>query len=284
MAGCKRYFLLIFVGIIFCSAIDTFAQVPKWKELEAKGDTLYKEKDFKGAIRFYTKAIDLNKFQDKQLYSTLYKRSVSYFNTSEFTLALKDLDIFIPEYPRVSQAKLLKAFIYREMGDDEMQLSNLESAMENQQPDPELLKWRGMLYLQKDDYQKTKSDMLLARQLEDDSEIETYLGLSYYNLEQRDSAFMSFNKSIELDATYLPAYLYAGSISLEDGNNSLALQYMNLALRVDTKNKEALFYKGVALIELKRTDEGCSCLNRAFYMGMDDASGYLTEYCYEVEN
>ena len=102
--------------------------------------------------------------------------------------------------------------------------------------------------------------------------------------DELDSAFISFNKSIELDATYLPAYLYAGSVALEEGDNLLGLKYLNLALRLDPKNKEALFYKGAALIELKRVDEGCGCLNRAFYAGMDEAGDYLKEYCYEVED
>jgi hypothetical protein len=29
--------------------------------------------------------------------------------------------------------------------------------------------------------------------------------------------------------------------------------------------------------------EGCRCLRKAFYSGMDDASDYLTEYCFGIE-
>jgi tetratricopeptide (TPR) repeat protein len=274
----------LFFLFVFISGGTAFAQVPKWKQAEAKGDTLYNQKDFKGAIKFYNKAIDANKFKDKDVYRTVYKRAVSHYSIGEFNEALKDLEVFIPQYPNVSQAQILKAFIYRELGDDENQLASLENALKLQPADAELLKWRGLLFLQKNDYEKSKNNMLLARMFQDDAETETYLGLSYYNLDQKDSSFTSFNKAIELDATYLPAYLYAGSVSLEDGNSSLALQYLNLALRLDPKNKEAIFYKGVALVELKKIDEGCSCLNRAFYAGMDEAAGYLTEYCYETEN
>ncbi|CAN5608852.1 hypothetical protein BH10BAC4_BH10BAC4_08620 [soil metagenome] len=276
--------IVIIVLALLLSANATFAQVPKWKQTEAKGDTLYKQKEFKGAIKFYSKAINLNKFKDKEAYRTVYKRAVSYYSIGEFEKALQDVDVFIPQFPNLSQAKLLKAFIYRELQDTEKELSSLEAAMELQPPDPELLKWRGLIYLSKSEYSKTKKDLLLARQFQDDSEIETYLGLSYYNLDQRDSSIISFNKSIELDATFMQAYLYAGSVLLEDGDFTTALQYLNLALRIDPKNKEATFYKGVALVELNRLDEGCSCLNRAFYAGMDDASGYLTEYCYQTGN
>jgi len=241
---------------VFLSSICfvAFSQDPKWKEWEVKADTLYKQEDFKEAVKMYTKAIEASKLKDKDAYKAVYKRAVSYYTMGQFDAALKDLDLFIPQYPNVSQAKLLRAFIYRELGDDDKQLENLEEAMASQPPNPDLMKWRGLLYLQKSEYAKAKSDLMLARLLQDDPEVETYLGLVYYNLQQKDSAYLSFNKSIELDAMYTPAYLYAGSVSLEDTNYKLALQYLNLALRLEPKNKEATFYKGVALIELERTD------------------------------
>ena len=280
----RKLNLILVFNILFSISLTSLAQTPKWKTWEVKGDTLYEHQDFKGAITSYTKAIDLSKMKDKDVYRTIYKRAVSYYSVKEYDKAIKDIDVFIAEYPNVSQARLLKAFVYRETNDDDKQLSSLEEAMMLEPPGPDLLKWRGMLYLQKNDYAKAKKDVLLAKQYQDDPEIETYLGLSYYNLEQKDSAFIAFNNSIELDATYLPAYLYAGSVSLEDENFDRALQYLNLALRLDPKNKEALFYKGVALIELKKNEEGCRCLNRAFYAGMDDAGDYLKEYCYKVED
>lgn len=277
---------------VFCSLIWIFsgypfaaiAQTPKWKAWEVKGDTAYNHQDFKSAIKYYSKAIDVSKLKDKAVYRTLYKRAVSFYSVGEYARALNDLELFIPAFPEAHQAKLLKAFVYREMGDDEKQLINLNEAMEAQAPSPDLLKWRGLLLLQRSDYTSAKKDLALARELGDDPEVETYLGLVYYNLQRKDSAYNSFNTAIELDATYLPAYLYAGSVSIEDGNFEQGLQYVNLALRLDPRNKEALFYKGIALVELKKIDEGCSCLNRAFYAGMDDAGDYLKEYCFQVED
>ena len=280
----EKLLAFCFVWALTCFSLTGYSQSPKWKQWEVKGDTLYSHEDFKGAIKYYNKAISLSKLKDKDAYSTIYKRAVCYFSIADYQNALNDLDVFIPAFPMIPQAKLMKAFIYRELGDEEKQLSNLEEAMQFQEPNPEMLKWRGLLYLQKNDFTKAKKDILLARGMHDDAETETYLGLCYYNLQQRDSAFLSFNKSIELDAMYMPAFLYASSISLEDGSFELGLQYANLALRLDGKNKEALFYKGAALVELEKIDEGCRCLNRAFYAGMDEAAGYLKQYCFEIED
>ncbi len=280
----KRTQTICCIGILSFVFTTSFSQEPKWKAYLAEGDTLYKHEDFKGAIKAFTKSISASKLKDKEAYNALYKRAVSYYSIGEFENALSDLDVFIPMFPDSPRPKLLKAFIYRELGDEDQQLRFLEEAIELHMINVQLLKWRGTLYLQKNEFNKSKEDFLRARELEDDGEIETYLGLVYYNLQLPDSAFISFNKSIELDAMYSPAYLYAGSVALESGDNSLGLQYLNLALRLDPKNKEAQFYKGVALIELKKIDEGCSCLNRAFYSGMDEAADYLKEYCYEVED
>jgi tetratricopeptide (TPR) repeat protein len=270
------FFWLILTGISLHSA----AQSPKWKLWSEKGDTLYVHEDYKGAIKLYTKAISKSKLKDKEEYRMFYKRAVCYFSTEEYALALKDIETFSGAYPGVPQSSLLKAFIYREIENDDLQLENLSAAMENQEPGPDLLKWRGLLYLQKSEFEKAKSDLQLARDLKDDPEVETYLGLCFYNLQKKDSALSCFNRSVELDATFMAAYLYAGSLTLEDGDYDLCLKYLNLALRLDPSNKEALYYKGVALIEMEKVTEGCSCLNRAFYAGMDDAGDYLEEYCF----
>lgn len=285
----EKLFGLFLIGALSLVSIVTFSQVPKWKAWEVQGDTLYDRQDYKGAIKFYGKVIDGskpkgNKFEDKEIYPVVYKRAVCYYNTMEFDKALQDLEAFIPVFPGSPQPILLRAFIYRELGDDDKQLSSLQEAMALEPPNPDLLKWRGLLYLQMNDFKNAKKDALHARELQDDPEVETYLGLAYFNLGQKDSSFVSFSKAMELDATYLPAYLYAGSVSMEDGNYDLSLQYLNLALRLDPKNKEAMFYKGLTLIELKRIDEGCRCLNNAFYSGFDDAADYLKEHCFEVED
>ena len=116
--------------------------------------------------------------------------------------------------------------------------------------------------------------------MEDDSELEAYLGMYYHGTGDPDSAFLSFNKAIELNPTYLSAYLYAGSVAMEAGDYSIALNYIDLGLRIEPKNPDLMFYRGVALVESNRIDEGCRCLNRAFYSGADDAGDYLQQYCF----
>ncbi len=276
-------FLFLGITLIICSTNIVLAQSPKLKALEIEADTLMNRQDYQGALKLYTKVINGNKPKNQPL-ETLYKRAICYYSLGEFQNALNDLNIFIPAFPGSSQAHLLRAFVHRELGDSENQLIDLNEAINSRSLDLDLLKWRATLYIDKGEYLLGKRDILEVIKIRPDPEAQTYLGLAYYNLDHPDSALISLNKAIELDVNYLPAYFYAGSFCLQEDEYDLALKYINLVLRLDPKNPTAQFYKGVALIEKERIDEACICLNKAFYLGMDDAGDYLKEYCYKVEN
>ncbi|MEP2667972.1 MAG: tetratricopeptide repeat protein [Cyclobacteriaceae bacterium] len=272
---------LLIIVLAFCIG-TAMAQDPKWKKWETEADTLMNKQDFEGAIKLYSKAIKSSKLKDKSAYPPVYKRAVCYYSIGQFEASLSDIETFMVEYPGLFQAYMLKAFIYRETDDIENQLNALNEAMALQPGDPGLIKWRSSIYLEKGEYEKVREDLQYVKAIQDDPEVEMYLGFAYYNLEQVDSAFIALNKAIELEPTYLPAYLYGGSFSLQESNNELALKYLDVALRLDPENLNAQFYKGIALLELDRVEEGCSLLAKAFYAGEDDAGDYLKEKCYTL--
>ncbi len=279
---------LVFFFLLAAAASGS-AQSKKDKAWTVEADTLYNRGDYAGAAAMYSKVLEANppkngKYSDRGFYGILYRRAVCYYSTEQFEKALADLAVFEPQFPRSPQPKLLKAFIYRELGDTDKQLENLDAAMSLQPVNADFLKWRGLLRLQKDQHVEAKADLLQARSLADDAEVETYLGLCYRQTDEPDSAFLSFNKAIEMNPMLIATYLYAGSAALQDENYSLSLEYLDLALRINSKHADALYYKGVALIELKQIEEGCRCLNRAFYGGSDDAGDYLAEYCFGSGN
>lgn len=281
-----RKSIALFVVLIAVSSL-LVAQSKKWKAILAEADTLYEHEEYSTAAIRYTKILDANppkngRFDDRYLYGVVYKRAVSYYSIREFDKALADLAIFEPQHPRSPQPKILKAFIYRELDDRDKQLENLTAAMALQPPNPDFLKWRGLIYLQKDKIPEARADLQEALQFGEDAELATYLGLCYHHEGKLDSAYQHFNRAIELNPFYIGVYLYAGSAALQDGDHERAMVYLDLGLRLDPKNPDALYYKGVALMELKRTDEACQYFNRAFYAGSDDAADYLEEYCFNV--
>lgn len=289
MTGRAIRLAFVFLVIPFSFAFSQKAKSPKWKAWAAEADTLYNHEEYAAAAKLYTKVLAANPmrqgtYEDRSLYSYVYHRAVSYYSLQQFDKALADVNVFEPQFPKSPQPKLLKAFIYRELDDVDNQLLYLGQAMDLQPPNPDFLKWRGLLLIQKGRYANALIDLKEARGYGDDGEVETYLGLCYYHTDQPDSAMLSFNSAIEQNPMQISTYLYAGSVALEGGDFVLCLEYIDLALRIDSKSPEALYYKGVALVEMNRLDEGCRCLNRAFYSGFDNAGGYLTEYCFPSGN
>jgi tetratricopeptide (TPR) repeat protein len=277
-----RKFLLLF--LLLCFAVTAFAQdeQARWSKWETDADTLMNHQDFPGAAALYSKIISECKFKEKTDYKFIYKRAVSYYSGGDFDSALVDMNRFIPEFPESPQARILRALIYRQKGDAVNQLIDLQKAIDLRGGTTELIRWRGTLLSDKGDFKAAKKDLEEVKALQDDAELETNLGFIYYSLGSLDSALVCLNKAIVLDVNYPASYLYAGSFCLQEEKFDLALKYLNLALRIEPANRSALFYKGVSLVELKRIDEGCRCLQKAFNAGEDDAADYLKQYCFEV--
>ena len=270
------------VILFYCKSISSFAQDPQMTKWEVEADTLMNRQDFEGAAKLYSKIIDSSKLKTKEDFKSLYKRAIASYSTGDIENALKDINQFSLEFPESYQAHILAALIYRQQGAVDQQLIELNKALELRDDNPQLRKWRGSLYMEKGENEIARRDFLTVRSLEDDPELESNLGVVYYALEKPDSALLCFNKSIELDAMYEPAYLYAGSFCLELERFDLALKYLNLALLLDSENANALFYKGIALVELNRSEEGGRFLSKAFKAGQDDAGDYLKEHCYDI--
>ncbi len=269
--------LLSFASMVF--AQDAMTRRAKW---ETDADTLMNHEDFAGAAALYSRIISECTFKEQSDYRFIYKRAVSYYSESRFDSALTDMNHFVSEFPESPQARILRALIYRQKGDTTNQLNDLQKAIDLRGSTPELIRWRGALRADKGDFKGAKKDLEEAKVFTDDAELETNLGFIYYSLGSLDSALVCFNKAIVLDVNYSASYLYAGTFCLEDERYELALTYLELALRIDPANRSALFYKGASLVELKRTDEGCRCLQKAFDAGEDDAADYLKEYCFDI--
>lgn len=277
----RKVVVIVLAFFLFGTA---FAQSAKVRKVEVEADTAMSQQDYAKAIKLYSKVIKSTKLKERNDYIAVYKRAVCYYSINDFNHALEDLNVVVPKIPGLPQALMLRGIVYGEMGQKDKKLEDLKQALVADPANPGLLKWRASVYLEDDEFKLARKDLELAKIFQDDAETEMYLGVAQYNSGAVDSAFQSLDKSIELDATYLPAYMYASSFSLEEDRYEQAITYLDFAGRLDPKNPTVFFYKGIALVELEKVDEGCRFLRKAFYSGLDDASGYLKEYCFGVEN
>ncbi|MBX2962295.1 MAG: tetratricopeptide repeat protein [Cyclobacteriaceae bacterium] len=274
---------IVVLLIFFYTGLYAQTKPTKIQVAEALGDTLFNHEDFEGALRQYNKVIKSTKLKTFEQRQILYKRAVCFFFLGDPEKALTDLSIYIPENTNQPRARILRAFIYRELGEPERQLEDLNEVLAWDSMNPDLLKWRASVLVELGRNEQALEELRIVRLWKNDEEVELYTGLAYYALEKPDSALYHFDQSILLNGGYMPAYLYAGSLCVEEGAYELALTYLNLALRLDGESLELQFYKGIALVELGRKEEGCKLLNRVFYKGIDDAGGYLEEYCFPKE-
>lgn len=268
---------LLLIVLVFTAAQ---AMAQKWSKWKTEADTLYSRQEYQKAIPLLSKVIKAAPDDKQVLYDALYKRAVSYYSTDQFQPTLDDLNEFIKGYPSVPQARILRALVHRQLDHEDQMLNDLAESLRADPSNPNLLKWRASIYLDVGKYDLALKDLEIVRMFGTDAETEMYLGIALYNLGQVDEALAALQQSIAADPTNLVAYLYGASFCLQEDRYAQALEYVNFALRLDPANETALLYKGISLVELDRTDEGCVCLRKSFYGGNDDAAGYLEEYCF----
>lgn len=256
-----------------------FAQGEKRMLQEAEGDTLLSRQEYEEAFRVFDRLVKAG-FKQPSDYRALYKRAFCEYTLSKPDDALRDLESYIQNVPDQPAGHILRSFVYKSIGDLDHQLDDLHAAIRIAGPRVDLLKWRAEAYIEAKNYAGAKNDLILARGQADDEELELSLGIAYFNLDDVDSAFICLNDAIVMNPTELPPYIYAATFCLEKDNAELAIKYLDVALRIDPHQMDALFYKGAALVESGKIDEGCKCLTTAFQNGVDEAGDYLVQFCY----
>ena len=274
----------VFVAVILIGC-PYFASAQKLKgndALMAQADTLLSRQDYAGAIALYNKITTTSESLSDENYSLFYKRAYCFYALEQYDNALQDVNQYLEKKPE-DQAKLLRAYINQELGNHEAQLTDLNAFIEASPENIELLQWRASVLMEMERYAEAQRDIRRLLISQPGPELKGYLGLTYYYLNDPDSALIIFDDVIASDPDYIQPYLYAGSLALDEEAYDLALQYINAGIKKDPSNNTLLFYKGIALVASERTDEGCRCLTKVFNAGFDDAADYLKSYCYGVD-
>jgi tetratricopeptide (TPR) repeat protein len=274
----------LFLSLFLFSGTTAYGQsdASKREALIAEVDTLLGSQKFDEALPILNQVLAKSKTLSDEDYTLLYKRAYCLYALSDFENALADINRYIEKKPE-EQAKLLRAYINQELGNVEAQLDDLNEFLEKNPDNLELLRWRASVLMQSDRFGEAQNDIKTLMKWQTGPELKAYLGLSYYYLDDADSAMLIFDEVIEDTPAFVQPYVYASSLALEEEAYKLALQYIEKGLEVEPDNLTLQFYKGIALVETDETDAGCRCLTKAFEGGVDDVAAYLKAYCYGVE-
>ncbi|HMG91050.1 MAG TPA: tetratricopeptide repeat protein, partial [Chryseolinea sp.] len=204
------------VLLMLISPVFLAAQSDKSKNVDimAQADTLLAKEDFTGALALYNKIIDKSKTVSDDDVSVFYKRAFCYYGLERFDQALKDINQYIEKKPD-DQAKLLRAYINQELGNYEDQLKDLNQFITAHPENLELLQWRASVFMEMENYKDAQKDIKVILKHQDSPELKSYLGLTYYYLNDADSALTLFDEVIAQDPNHIQTYLYAASLTLE---------------------------------------------------------------------
>jgi tetratricopeptide (TPR) repeat protein len=247
-----------------------------------EADSLLSSQKFDEALPILNKILEKSRTLSDEDYALLYKRAYCLYALSDFENALTDINRYIAR-KQEEQAMLLRAYINQELGNIDAQLEDLNTFIEKDPNNVELLRWRASVLMQADRFEEAQKDIKTLMKWQPGPEVKAYLGLSYYYTHDVDSALLIFDEVISETPAFVQPYIYASSLALEEEVYPLALQYITKGLEVEPGNLTLLFYKGIALVETDAIDAGCRCLTKAFEGGIDDVAGYLKAYCYGVE-
>lgn len=276
----KTSSIKIYTGLIIILLMSPFFSFAQQSALEVEADTLVARENYKGALALYNQIIDKSIPKTEEEYQLYYKRAVCYYGLENFSEALRDVNTVIEKHPS-PQAKLLRAYINQALEDYEAQLLDLNELMSLNPDNPEMIQWRASVLMESGKYKEAQKDIRRLLQYKSSPQLKSYLGLTYYYLDNPDSALIMFDEIILEDPNFTQSYMYAASLCLDQSAYELGLNYINKGLQKEPSNSTLLFYRGIALVETDQKTEGCRCLTKAFNAGIDDVGEYLKEYCYK---
>src|SRR5688572_11219080 len=177
--------------LLILSPVFLAAQADKSKSVAtmAQADTLLAREDFTGALAIYNKILDKSKTVSDEDFSAYYKRAFCYYGLEQFDQALKDINQYIQKIPD-DQAKLLRAYINQELGNYNVQLKDINEFITAHPENLELLQWRASVLMEMENYKDAQKDIRQLLKSQNSAELKSYLGLTYYYLNDPDSALM----------------------------------------------------------------------------------------------
>lgn len=104
-------------------------------------------------------------------------------------------------------------------------------------------------------------------------------GKALLKLEEYGEARESFIKAMQLNAHRIEVYYLIGNSFFYERKYEEALGFYNQYLSLDKSYGNVWFNAAMAYMSVKKTEKGCSCLQKADEMGMARANDLLKKHC-----
>jgi len=263
----------------------------------SRGRSKYSLEDYTGAIEDFSRAIELcPKENTYQWNFPIKKEEIAryYLNRAYCKLLLNDYQGVIDdvsnssEWDRLEGTLFLTAQAHYWLKDYKVALGDFNSLISQVQVWPNGYKegyngnyhyWRGMVYLELNDYDKAIIDFSELIKINPESS-DGYFNRAYAKDKLKDysGALSDYNKTIELSPKETISYVKRAALKNKLHDFAGAIADCTKALEIDPE-VDIFLYRGVAEIKLGQKDSGCADLKKAVELGSESAKDVLLIYC-----
>ncbi len=140
-------------------------------------------------------------------------------------------------------------------------------------------------YFKEGDFNKTieicKKNIAVKKNTEDDHYL---LAVTLKILNNHIDAFLEIDKAIKLNRNKIEYFIFKGNLNREIMNSEKALQSFQLALKIDSKNTDALYWTSVTMYEMGQKKSALKIINNAISIKKDIKYMLFKAKCLEALN
>ncbi len=208
--------------------------------------------DYKSAITYYTKAINL-KLNTAVIYAL---RGLSKLHFEQFHSAIADYDKAIQLKPNYAEAYLNRGFVKSRLGNQYAAIADYDKAIQLKSNYAEAYANRGIAHGKLGRYKQAINDCTMAIKLNPDIP-DAYLGLGMAKtmLGEFKDAIGNFNNALILKPDFFEAYNARAFAKINQNQNVSAIDDCNKAIQLNPDFAEAYLTRGYAKGQLGQTQK-----------------------------
>lgn len=211
--------------------------------LFAKGQTAFFNKQYRRAIPYFTRAVQLG----DTTFLPLYFRGLSYLYLNQFDSAIVDLEKAAEKNNQLPDIFNNLGLAYQFNGDLKLALDSYSHAIKLDSNFAEAYSNRASVYNQIGEVETALADLEKAIKLKPKNPFNYYeRGRAHYKLKRFKDAIVNFDKAIKLGLTNSKVYYNRGNAYFKMENYKMAIKDYTKCLGLDSLDTEALNNRAVA--------------------------------------
>lgn len=231
------------------------------------GERKLKEKDYKGAIREFSKTLD-NNHNDFEAYykrgNSYYKRGNAYFGLKEYQKAIADYNEAIRLNSQDSDAYYNRGLAYYYLKEYQKAIVDYDEAIHLNPQDADAYVGRGNTYNILKEYQKAIADYTKAIRVDPNYVLAYYNRGDIYNIvKEYQKMVADYNKAIQLNPKFIGAYIGRGNAYGNLKEYQKAIADYNKAIRLNPNYANAYYNRGIVYKILKKNQKAYNDLQKS---------------------